>query len=130
MEIKNRNFISEKMTGKDVMFAFGLARHSEISVLIGQGLITRYYQYFKPQDKLTEQLIPIEIEIVDIHRLNGYNLFYIKNIQEIFDCDRTTAKVILKKYFNKTNFGYYKRSRKLDELLADGEIMLKLKEVT
>lgn len=124
MQIKNKNFISEQMTKKDVVNAFG----EMPDMLIAEGYLKRYYQFFKPTEKLTEEFIPIEIGIVDIQRLNGYNLFYIKNIQEIFECDRTTAKVILEKHFNKTNFGYWKRSEKLDELLAEGEVTLKLKE--
>jgi len=124
MIIKNKNFISEQMTKKDVIMAFD--RHPDD--LIWEGYLKRYFQYYKPTQKLMEQFIPIEIEIIDVQRLNGYNLFYIKNVQEIFECDRTTAKIILKKHFNKTQFGYWKRSEKLDELLAEGEIKLKLKE--
>ena len=123
MQIKNKNFISEQMTKKDVVNAFGVIPDA----LIADGYLKRYFQYFKPTEKLMEQFIPIEIEIIDVQRLNGYNLFYIKNIQEIFECDRTTAKIILEKHFDKTNFGYWKRSEKLDELLAEGEVVLKLK---
>lgn len=124
MQIKNKNFVSGQMTRRDVFYAFG-----EIpETLIIDGYLRRYYQYYKPTEKLLEQFIPIEIEIIDVQRLNGYNLFYIKNIQEIFGCDRITAKIILEKHFYKTNFGYWKRSNKLDELLAEGEVMLQLKE--
>lgn len=124
MQIKNKNFISGQMTKKDIIFAFG----EKPETLVADGYLKRNYQYYKPTEMLLEQFIPIEIEIIDIQRLNGYNLFYIKNIQEIFNCDRTTAKIILEKYFNKTNFGYWKRSEKLDENLAEGETILKLKE--
>ena len=123
MEIKNKNFISETMTGKEVTLAFGIKPNN----LIEEGYLKKYYQYYKPTEKLMQLLMPETIEIIDIQRLNGYNLFYIKNIQEIFNCDRTIAKIILEKYFDKTNFGYYKRSERLDELLAEGEIQLKLK---
>jgi len=127
MKIKNPNFISETMTGKDVMLAFDLESYKDLYVLVEKGLVKKYYQYYKPTEKLMEQFIPIGIEIIDTQRLNGYNLFYIKNIQEIFNCDRITAKIILNKYFDKTNFGYWKRSEKLDELLAEGETILTLK---
>ena len=128
MQIKNKNFISETMTGKDVIYAFDLKSYKEISYLIADGFLKRYYNYFKPTEKLWKQFTPIEIEIVDIGRLNGYNLFYVKNIETIFDCNRIIAKIILNKYFKKTDFGYWKRSEKLDELLANGETILKLKQ--
>jgi hypothetical protein len=123
MEIKNKNFISNLMTKKDVILGFGEKPEN----LIAQGFLKRYYQYFRPTLLLWQELIPKEIEIQDVGRINGFNNFSYKTIQEIFNCDNTTARVIANLYFTKTPYGFFKRSELLNQNLADGETILKLK---
>ena len=123
MEIKNKNFISNLMTKKDVVLAF----KEKPEELIDQGYIKRYYQYFRPTSSLWQELIPKEIEIQDVGRINGFNNFSYKTIQEIFNCDPPTSRVIANLYFTKTPYGFFKRSELLNQHLADGETILILK---
>ncbi len=123
MEIKNKNFISNQMTKRDVVRAF----EQKPEVLIEQGYIKRYYQYFRPTNLLYFEMTPKEIEIKDVGRINGFNHFSFGIIKQIFECDDYTARVIANLYFKKTPYGFYKRSDELDKLLADGEVLLKLK---
>ena len=87
MEIKNRNFISNQMTKRDVVLAFG----EKPERLIEQGYIKRYYQYFKPTMLLLGRMTPAEIEIKDVGRINGFNNFSFKTISDIFECDNYVA---------------------------------------
>lgn len=114
------------MTKKDVRGAFG--EDCDTHILIGDGWLQRYYQYFKPTEKLLQLVLPDEIEIKDISRINGQNIFKIKTIENIFECSRTVAKAILNKWFVKSEYGYWRRSDGLDELLADGDTKLSMKE--
>lgn len=124
MELKNKNFISPLMTKKDVMMAFNIM---DATPLIEQGFIKRYYQYFKPTQKLWELITPDKIEIIDVGRINGFNHFWFNDIEKIFECDKYTAQLISKKFFEKSSYGYFKRTEALNQLLADGETILNLK---
>jgi len=116
------------MTKKHVMLAFGIKTSKDIDELIADGWIYKYYQYFRPTGKLYEYNCPDSIEIKDFARLNGRDRFGYMNIEEIFDCDAHMAKIIAQKYFIKSQFGFFKRSDKLNELLANGETKLELKD--
>ncbi len=116
------------MTKRDIKDAFGVKGNDLIQTLIADGWITKYYQYYRPTEKMLENLCPESVEIFDAKLLNKNSRFSIIEIQQIFKCDQYVAKTILKQYFIKTPYNYYKRSDKLDELLAEGETILKLKE--
>lgn len=125
MILKNKNFISPLMTKKDLLRAFECKNVEE---LIDTGLIKRYYQYFKPTVELWKMTVPDTIEIIDVKRINGLDHFWYSTIEEIFECDLNIAKVIADRYFVRNSYGYYKRSDELNKLLAEGEIILLLKE--
>lgn len=113
------------MTKKDILSALDC---KNIEEAVGAGFCKRYYQYFKPTIELLKMVVPDKIEIIDVGRINGLDHFWFNDIEKIFECDKTTAKVIADKYFVKNYYGYFKRSEKLNQLLADGEIILQLKE--
>lgn len=125
MELKNKNHISPLMTKKDIFLALNCKNVEEA---ISAGLIKRYYQYFKPTIELLKMIVPNKIEIIDVGRINGMNHFWYSTIRSIFECNDVVAKVIVDKYFVRNEYGYFKRSEVLNQLLADGEIILKLKE--
>lgn len=125
MLLKNKNFVSPLMTKKDILLALECKNVEEA---VSFGLVKRYYQYFKPTIELFKMVVPDKIEIIDVGRINGLDHFWFNDIEKIFECDKTTAKVIADKYFVRNDYGYFKRSEMLNQLLADGEIVLQLKE--
>ncbi|GAG87357.1 unnamed protein product [marine sediment metagenome] len=80
--------------------------------MIQEGKLIKHFSYYKPTVKLLKEIgaIPKAVPIKDFDYLAKANEFGLKNIMEIFDCNKDVAKIITAKYFRYAHPFYKKIS--------------------
>jgi hypothetical protein len=122
--IKNKKWISKKMTLADIVRAF---EHVEdepiIELLIDEGLIEKDGRYYEPTEKLLDEIyLPTTWKPTDPQRrfLMGNSTFSRKMLLMIMN-EREIAKLLILGYFTVNANSKYKKSDKLVDFLMEGE---------
>ncbi len=126
-QIKNANFLTNKMSKADVINAFDMTKETQadfINNLIKDGLLIKTtISLYKPSEKLLNQLyLPVFVNISPMIRkfLSKSNSFSLKQLILVFN--KQEIKRMLKLgYFYLDCHGRYRRTQLLDDLVAEGE---------
>jgi hypothetical protein len=128
----NKLFISNKMTAKSVIMALEFpdteskqVRNIRIRKLVEQGYIKKDGLYYTPTDKMLYECYLPETIILTIKIrffLNMNKVFTKKELVSIFDGNDIIVNWLkLNGYIYQSSDCRYRKTDKLDELLADGE---------
>ena len=98
--------------------------NDEIDDLIFSGDVTKNFSYYKATEKLLRKLkiIPNTVTVTDNNfgALAKQQSFTLKTIQDIFSCDKDTARIVARKYFIR-KYNYFYKNDVLCELLNEGK---------
>ena len=135
----NKLYMSNKMNKKTVILAFELpdskqTREKQILQLIEDGYLKRDGLYFSPTEKaLNECYLPDTIILTINTRffLNVNKVFTKRELINIFDGNEQIVNWLkLNGYLFQSSDCRYRKTDKLDELLADGEEEISTKSST
>ena len=133
-EIRNTNFIAIRMDKKEIELAFIIPENDTarnyILSLIGDGYLTKSGdRYYKPTLKLLDlAFIPDQIDITPETRrfLTANNALSLEQLQQVFN-RHVIRKLLLIGYFFCDANMRYRKTDKMQELLAEGDDYITLK---
>jgi len=136
MEIKNPNFICPLMQKRDIQEAFVFQKGSsfvdELYKLIGDGYLQKKGDrfYIPTQKLMDEAFLPkngfIVMEDHQRRFLNNNNGFYFKDLVICFGNETIVNRMIKVGYLRLENDKRYRKSSLLDDLLVEGQDIIKL----
>lgn len=133
IKIKNNNFICSQMTQRDIKHAFefeGSTLDFIYTELIAPGLVEKHERYYKPTYKLMKLAFgteKIKLESHQIRKLVNNERFYISDLKELLGNQVLVDQAIESGWILEEK-GRYRKSVKLEELLAEGEDELLLEK--
>jgi hypothetical protein len=95
--------------------------NDEIEELVLTGELIKQFSYYQPGESLLRKLdlIPDTVKITNFSWLAKKNAFLLKDIMDIFNCNKDTARIIIKKYFRK-RYNYFYKNDAIINILNEG----------
>lgn len=132
MKVKNKQFISKKMTLNDLIKAFEKPVEDDtplVDRLRNEGLIERNGRYYEPTEKLLDQ-IHLETTwkpLADQRRFLMGNSLFSKRMLLLIMNERTLNRLMVLGYFTMNVNAKYRKTDKLIDFLLEGEQEIWLK---
>ena len=96
--------------------------NDEVDDLVMSGKLIRKFSYYQATEKLLRELnvIPSVVVVADFASLAKRKNFVMQDLMEIFNCNKDTVKVIIKKYFQR-RYNYYYKNDLINQYILDGQ---------